>query len=130
MKKIIFLSLITLIFSSCSESDDIIYTSEITGDWQWQSASGGLAGITETPESTGESRTLVISADSIASYQNQVLNFKTAYTLENRTSELFNDTQEMLIQENGFRQIITISNNTLILVGDCNDCYTNTYISE
>ncbi|WP_299779203.1 hypothetical protein [uncultured Formosa sp.] len=130
MKKIIYLSIITLILYSCSESDDSISTSVITGNWQWQSASGGLTGSTETPESTGENRMLIITADSIASYQNEVLNFKTAYTIENRTSELFNDTREMLIQENGFKQIITITNNTLVLVGDCFDCYSNTYISE
>jgi len=36
----------------------------------------------------------------------------------------------MIIQENGFRQILNLTGNRLILIGDCNDCFIDEYIKE
>lgn len=129
VKNSILLAIIGMTILSCSQSDDISNTSLI-GEWNWIGSTGGIAGITETPQTTGENRKLKISTDSIKSYQNGALNFQTKYSIEVDESLIFNETREMIIQENGFKQILNISENTLILIGDCNDCFTSEYKKE
>ena len=129
MRNIILLTIIGLTFISCSKENDDI-RSELIGKWTWIASSGGLAGTTETPQSTGKIRTLEISADSIKSFSNGTLYFKTAYTIETLESQIFNEPREMVIQENGLRQIIELKAAKLILIGDCFDCYTSEYIKE
>jgi|TARA_R110002049_G_scaffold28213_4_gene97155 PKD repeat protein len=129
MRNIIILIIIGLTILSCSKNDDETST-DLTGKWNWIVSSGGIAGTTETPQTNGENRKLEISTDSIKSYLNGILNFKTKYTIETRESIIFNETREMIIQENGFRQIFDFSGNKLILTGDCNDCFTSEYIKE
>lgn len=114
---------------SCSQNDDDSNTSLI-GQWNWKGSSGGIAGTTETPQTRGENRKLEISTNSIKSYQNGTLNFQTKYSIEVHKSLIFNEPREMIIQENGFRQILNISGNTLILIGDCTDCFTSKYTKE
>ena len=129
MKKILLMAIIGMITLSCSK-DDANSNAKIIGKWKWEVSSGGIAGTTETPQSTGQSRKLEISADSIKSYVNGTLNFKTKYTIETRASLIFNEPRQMIIQENGFRQLFNLSENKLFLVGDCNDCFINEYIKE
>ncbi|MDT0689900.1 hypothetical protein RM549_08890 [Salegentibacter sp. F188] len=128
MRNIILLTIIGLTILSCSKDNNP--DPELIGRWIWEGSSGGIAGITETPESTGDNRELDISADSIKSYLNGTLNFQTAYSTETRESVIFNEPREMVIQENGFRQIIEFSGGKLILIGDCYDCYISEYIKE
>ena len=129
MRNIIILIIIGLIILSCSK-DDNETSADLTGKWNWILSSGGIAGTTETPQTSGENRKLEISIDTIKSYLNGILNFKTKYTIETRESIIFNETREMIIQENGFKQIFDFSGNKLILTGDCNDCFTSEYIKE
>lgn len=129
MKNIILLIIIGMTILSCSKSEDTSYVNLI-GNWNWERSSGGISGTTETPQTTGQNRKLIISTDSIKSYLNGILNFKTKYTIETRESLIFNEPREMIIQENGFKQIFTLSGNKLILIGDCNDCFIDEYIRD
>ena len=129
MKNIILLIIIGMTILSCSKSEDTSYVNLI-GNWNWEKSSGGISGTTETPQTTGQNRKLIISTDSIKSYLNGILNFKTKYTIETRESLIFNEPMEMIIQENGFKQIFTLSGNKLILIGDCNDCFIDQYIRD
>jgi len=129
MHKYILLILVGVSIWSCSVNDEKT-TSEIIGTWNWTGSSGGIAGTTETPESTGDERKLEISKDSIKSYLNGELNLKTKYTVEIRESLLFNEPRKMIISGNGFNQIIDFNGDTLALSGDCNDCFTSGYKRE
>jgi hypothetical protein len=129
MKTYILLILVGFSIWSCSVNDEKT-TAEIVGTWNWIGSSGGIAGTTETPESTGDERKLVISKDSIKSYSNGALNSKTTYTVETRESLLFNEPRKMIISENGFKQIIDFDGDDLVLIGDCNDCFTIGYKKE
>ena len=129
MKNFILLAIIGLTILGCSKDDDNSKINLI-GNWNWERSSGGIAGTTESPQSTGQSRKLIISSDSIKGYLNGNLNFKTRYTIENGESLIFNEPREMIIQENGFRQILNLTGNRLILIGDCNDCFIDEYIKE
>jgi len=129
MHKYILLIFVGFSIWSCSVNDEKT-TSEIIGTWNWTGSSGGITGTTETPESTGDERKLEISKDSIKSYLNGELNLKTKYTVEIRESLLFNEPRKMIISGNGFNQIIDFNVDTLVLSGDCNDCFTSEYKKE
>ena len=124
LKKHILLVLVGFPIWSCSVNDENT-TGEIIGNWNWIGSSGRIAGTTETPESTGDERKLEISNDSIKGYLNGELNLKTKYTVETRESLLFNEPRKMIISGNGFKQIIDFDGDDLILIGDCNDCFTS-----
>ncbi|WP_111708448.1 hypothetical protein [Lutibacter citreus] len=129
MKNIILSILVLSVFFSCSNDDESL-NDNLVGNWNWKSSSGGIAGITETPETTGNTINLEITKDSIFNYLNGTLSGKTAYTIETKESLLFNEMSDMIIRENGFRQIINISKDQLILVGDCYDCFSSEYVKE
>ena len=113
----------------CSQIDDDT-NANLIGEWQWESSSGGIAGTIETPESKGETRKLEITTDSIKSYLDGTLTYKTKYRIETQESLIFNEPREMIIQQNGFREIMELNGNKLILTGDCNDCFTTEYSRE
>ena len=72
MKKILlFLILIAILGINCSrDNDEEEINSAIIGEWNWIKSTGGFAGGTYTPESTGENRMLIISSDSIKYFTN------------------------------------------------------------
>lgn len=129
MRNFILLAIFSVTILSCSNGDDTTDL-KLLGQWNWTGSSGGIAGTTETPQTTGENRKLDISTDSIVFYLNGSADFKTKYTIEKRESLIFNEPREMIIQENGFRQIFELNENKLVLTGDCNDCITSTYVKE
>lgn len=129
MKKYILLIAVGFSIWSCSVNDEKT-TADLTGNWTWTGSSGGIAGTTETPESTGDERKLEISTDSIKSYLNGALYLKTKYTVETRESLLFQEPRNMIISEHGFKQVIDFDGDSLILTDDCYDCFTNGYKKE
>lgn len=129
MKKYILLIAVGFSIWSCSVNDEKT-TADITGIWNWTGSSGGIAGTTETPESTGDERKLVISTDSIKSYLNGTMYLKTKYIVETRESLLFQEPRNMIISEQGIKQVIDFDGNNLILTDDCYDCFTNGYKKE
>lgn len=75
MKKLTFLLIIsTFLAFSCTKEEVTAKDSSITGEWQWIMSTGGIAGTTITPASTGYKRKLVLSSDfKYARYKNDVL---------------------------------------------------------
>ena len=130
MKKLVVSLFAVLLLWSCSQEDKVVPTVSLVGNWQWVSSSGGIAGTLETPASTGDSQRLEISETSVKRYRNGVLEFNIMYVIESQESQLFNEPRNMMIQENGFRQVIVLNGNRLLLIGDCNDCFTSEYIRQ
>ncbi|XCF07561.1 hypothetical protein ABI125_06805 [Tamlana crocina] len=129
MQKNITLALIGLLILNCSKENDNL-NPNVIGTWNWVSSSGGIMGNTENPESTGNERKLEISADSLYFYLNGQLNYKTKYSIEVRESIIFNEPRTMIVNETGFKKIIDFNGDTLLLTGDCYDCYVNEYIKQ
>jgi hypothetical protein len=126
--KLVF-GLVSLFFLSCSTSEDGVQT-ELLGRWDWRSTSGGLAGTLTTPESTGTSRSLEFTETILRVYEDGVLISEGSYQIETRLSTLFDEPREMLVQDGGFQQIIEVSSSQLLLIGDCNDCFSSEYRKE
>ncbi|HBK70607.1 MAG TPA: hypothetical protein DDZ39_02940 [Flavobacteriaceae bacterium] len=118
--------LLVIVFVSCSNNDDDI-DNQLVGSWNWLESSGGIAGSTTTPTSTGNTISVVISTNSLKQFTNGNLTFETNYTIEVRKSEIFGGQREMIIYENGFKQSFERKGNKLILYGECNDCFQSEY---
>jgi hypothetical protein len=127
MKKFLFLFLTLGFLISCSTTSDNDSADQIIGEWVWIESSGGIAGSTETPQSTEKEITLEISNNSIQQFINGSLEFNRPYNIERKESVIFGGVREMIVYDNGFRQIFSTTGNRLILTGDCNDCFQAVY---
>tara|TARA_R110000868_G_scaffold105474_2_gene289807 strand:- start:72 stop:467 length:396 start_codon:yes stop_codon:yes gene_type:complete len=131
MKKILlFLILIAILGINCSrDNDEEEINSAIIGEWNWIKSTGGFAGGTYTPESTGENRMLIISSDSIKYFTNGDLLSKIKYTIELR--DIYGESHEMIVPEFlGITQFFELNENKLTLIDYCNDCFVNEYMKE
>ncbi|MBW2369840.1 MAG: hypothetical protein JRH15_18370, partial [Deltaproteobacteria bacterium] len=55
---------------------------DIVGTWSWVQSSGGIAGILETPESTGESRKVVFDDQgNVTYYTDNIVTLSSTYSL-------------------------------------------------
>ena len=126
MKKYFCLILVLILFNCTSKkvnSDE----PEITGNWNWIESFGGIAGVLETPESTGNTIQLEISSDTIKRYVNGGLESSLSYIIETDESGILGGPQEMIIYENGFNQSFILTVNTLLLYDECDDCFRHEY---
>ncbi|MCK0114814.1 hypothetical protein [Gelidibacter sp. F63206] len=129
MKKILVLTLIAFLTLNCSGDDDAEISSTILGQWNWIKSTGGIAGITYTPKSTGENRKIIISSDSIKYFTNGDLISKIKYTIELR--DVYNEPHELIVPEHlGIIQFFELDKNKLILTDYCNDCFVSEYVKE
>jgi hypothetical protein len=95
----------SLILVSCKK-DNIVDTqsyievpANLIGTWNWQLSSGGYAGITYTPETTGEVRRIDFDTDNnFKYYVNGVLKSESRFHLEKSISIYGNDSVLMLIK--------------------------------
>lgn len=127
MKRLLFIIFTFTLFISCSTTTDHDPADEIKGEWVWVESSGGIAGTTETPESTQQVVTLEISGNSIRQFVNGNLKSDRNFIIARKESLVYGDAREMIIYENGFQQIFSTTGNQLILIGDCNDCFQSLY---
>lgn len=111
---------------SCSNDDHDI-DDQVLGNWEWIQSSGGIAGTTETPDSTGNSIMLEITRTAIKQFINGTLSFETGYSIKSQESTIFGGIRNMIIYENGFKQSFERVGNKLFLSGECNDCFLSEY---
>ena len=130
MKKYLFLFWTISLLAACSTTNDHDAADDIMGDWVWLESSGGLAGTTETPESTQKIVELKITNHSIKKFINGTLNSDQSYKIDRRESVIYGDDREMIIYKSGFRQIFSTTGNQLFLIGDCNDCFQAKYVRK
>jgi hypothetical protein len=115
-----------LLISSCKQE----YTSStgLNGKWYWLSSSGGIAEITETPESLGIIQITEFEKDSVFRfYRNDTLKIEGSYHIKSN----FGESGMLLLRYNGnsVEKSFSIKNqDTLILRIDlCFDCPISTF---
>ncbi|NJW52426.1 hypothetical protein [Salinimicrobium oceani] len=111
----------------CLASNSSIPAEQLMGRWFWTESSGGIAGTTQTPKTSEETVILEINSSSIKRYVNGRLESTRNYTLEIRESLIYGDSREMIIYENGMREMFSVSPGELFLTGDCYDCFQSRY---
>lgn len=102
------LLVLTLILTSCT--DQINSKNEdgsIATTWSWTSSSGGIAGITNTPASTGKNIDLIIYSDNKYSiYTNGKISSQGTYTIG----------AQKCIHDNTVKNVIIFSNDTSMMI--------------
>ena len=129
MKNVIIL-LFILTFSSCSKDDKPQISSGIFGKWIWTQSSGGIAGVIETPETSGNQVAIEFSTNTCKKYINGNLDIELTYKIETGNSIRKIEETDLIIFENGWKQSIELVGNKLILYDECFDCFQNEYIRE
>ncbi|MEJ2697782.1 MAG: hypothetical protein P8013_14180 [Candidatus Sulfobium sp.] len=84
MKSGIYCALVVLVIClvGCGSGTVSESNESIVGSWVWYETSGGLAGVHETPEITGESRKVVFEDNGkVTFYTNGEMIFSSTYTL-------------------------------------------------
>jgi len=129
MKKLVILLFFSFIlFVSCN--DKVLETNEIMGTWNWTSSSGGIAGVTYTPESTGETMVLEFTPDSIYRvYKNDTLVVETEFSIVISESIYTQDSTKIITFDPGMipRSIVFDSPNDLTLRDEVYDGFISHY---
>jgi hypothetical protein len=122
---------LVIILGSCSKENitSTRVSSGLTGEWNWVYSSGGFAGTTYTPKSTGETRSIEFDTNGVfRSYVNNILSAETKYRLVKSRSIYSQDSALLIFRESSMPQNFKIrSNDTLILMDECFDCFDHLY---
>lgn len=120
--KILLPILLIFTFFSCSSDDDNLNT-ELIGTWTWTETSGGIAGTTENPQTTGDQRSIKFTNTVVKRYLNGNLESEMNYELE----EIENSKIQIIYSDSNITQTVIIEDNILILRDGCADCYQYDY---
>ena len=116
--------------ASCGTPTEPDLSEGIRGEWIWRSATGGIAGTTTTPESTGEDLRLEFFGDhEVELRRNGVAAIRTTYVL---SSGAEGDADEIRYAQPLFgweSQSVALSPpDTLVLTDPCCDGFTYTFL--
>lgn len=125
MKNIIFGFALLFLFS-CDNDDQNTSGKELTGKWNWVVSSGGIAGLTITPETEKKTFVLEFSATHVKKYQDGVLLYDEPYSIQTNKS-ILGDYREMIVTKNSPIQSFQIEGNDLYLSQECYDCFQSKY---
>jgi hypothetical protein len=134
--KLLFLVLISTILVSCSKDrtntkpDSIDVPSSLIAKWNWIYSTGGFAGITYTPASTGEVRRIEFAADyNFKYYVNDILKSENKFEIQKLKSITNHDSTLMIIIKNSWpiQSFSFRSSDTLILFEEYYDGFEHHY---
>jgi hypothetical protein len=115
-KNLVLIVLIAFISFSCEKTTPN-KTDSIIGVWNWKTTTGGIAGSTYTPESTGEKIIIEFTKDSIyKQYRNDILKYSYPYHTSSDTTQSHSNDRLILFENSSSFDYYTVINfNTLIL---------------
>ena len=126
MKYIIPLFLLSTIFA-CGTSSNGPKKPKIEGNWRWTKTTGGFAGTTTTPESTGKQIHLQITKDSIFTYTDGELQRAIPYNLQ-LGKVIESQKMEWLIHNGEHKTSIYRKDSLLLMNEQCYDCFNQTFV--
>lgn len=131
MKKSFFIIILISILSlSCSVESSVgdLNSNSIIGTWTWQKSVGGIAGSTETPESTGIQKKIVFTSEGkVMVYNNNVEITNTTYEIKKGTS-IFDEKERSLIVFDGMTYVVQfIDAHNLTIADNFADGYSSDY---
>ena len=121
-----------LLFISCFFSIESKYSSDeerIIGTWNWIKTTGGIAGIEDTPQSTGQTRTIVFDNEQIVKfYVNDSLTKEGVYRLGLAETIFHKDPEPVLFIDDSLWYAYSFPNdNKLILQENIYDGFVHEY---
>lgn len=130
IKNFTFLILVMSLLISCESNSNIDDSSSISGNWIWVESSGGIAGQTNTPESTGNQIELEISQYTIKRFENGELKSELTYKIEIGESIRSTEKVKLIVYENDWKQSFEKRGKKLYLYDECYDCFQNEYLMK
>lgn len=101
---------------------------ELLTRWNWQQSSGGIAGGTQTPASTGQTRAIEFdNAGNVRYYTNGQLTRTATYTLQTGTSIRTNQPTDLIVYSSGLRQSYRLQGQQLLLWDEVYDGFSSEY---
>ena len=134
--KLLFVALITAILVSCAKDrtntkpTSLDVPSSLIAKWNWNYSTGGYAGITYTPVSTGEVRRIEFAADyNYKYYVNDILKSEDKFEIQKLISITNHDSTLMIIMKNlwPIQSFSFRSSDTLILFEEYYDGFEHHY---
>jgi len=131
MNNFLYFLVICFFIVSCSQDDNPQICMDdicIDGEWEWVESYGSIAGLTITPESTNETRELIITESKYQEFVNNELIVDLAYEFV-KSDELSGFTNDSLILKLVASNWYAVfeENGHLILREPCFDCWDHTY---
>ena len=129
--KFIFLVLLTILLFSCKKERGITYPVYLFSKWDWINTSGGFAGFTYTPESTGDKIIIEFTPDFIyKEFLNDTLIVKCKFHIIKSATNNGQDKDNTIIYDyTSQEQSYLIKNeDTLVLNDGCCDGFESQYI--
>lgn len=113
------LFLLTVLASCSVESSNTVVDKNLIGTWSWISSSGGIAGTTNTPETTGKNIVLKFtSGGKYFYYTNGIISSEGTYIFS---------TQKSIVDHTSKKSIVFSADGEMVIEKNDN---TNLYLSE
>lgn len=96
--------------------------------WNWLYSSGGFAGHTISPASTGDEIRIEFSSKKFHNYVNGQLDEEVRYSIELGESIYSTQKTNIIKFRNSKKQSFKVSGDTLFLADECYDCYGHVYL--
>ncbi len=119
-----------IVLIGCFQNENDNPNSQLIGEWNWIQSTGGFAGTTETPESTGNEISIVFTDSIFKRFVNGILDTEENYTIELGESIRNSEETELIIYEYRIKQSFENIDDTLMLYDECIDGYTSKYMKE
>ena len=117
------------IISSCEEQ--VINDSDsIVGSWDWIYSSGGIAGMIETPETTGNSKRLIFNDSLIYWIEKDTLQQLFHYSIQKEKTIFSTDLMPVLkiVEQSSPSKVIFLKGDTLSLADNFPDGFIQTFL--
>jgi hypothetical protein len=126
------LFLITIITSCSDQNTNTGVEKNLIGTWSWVSSSGGIAGTTNSPASTGKNIDLKFTSDNkYFYYTNGVISSQGTYKLSTEKSIVDGTNKSSIVfSADGERVIDKIDNTNLYLSDNYYDGFSSSYIRK
>jgi hypothetical protein len=126
------LFLITIITSCSDQNTNTGVEKNLIGTWSWVSSSGGIAGTTNSPASTGKNIDLKFTSDNkYFYYTNGVISSQGTYKLSTEKSIVDGTNKSSIVfSDDGERVIDKIDNTNLYLSDNYYDGFSSSYIRK
>lgn len=98
--------------------------------WNWLGSSGGFAGQTITPASTGDKIIIEFTSKKYLKYVNGQLEEEVRYSIKEGESIFSTQKTNIIELRSGWRQSYKISGDTLFLADECFDCSGHVYVRK
>ena len=129
--KLILAFVVVIVMVACQKENTIIVNStNLIGEWNWISSTGGIGGFKYTPSSTSVQRKITFASDSVFRlYQNDSLKTESKYHVSMMLASNGLDTIKVVKYDgSSIRQYFEIqSDGTMVLSDECMDCYIHEY---